>query len=162
MTVTTALHVTTPTDNSVVIVREFHAPRELVFRAWTSCELLMKWLGPEKHPMTDCTLDLRVGGTYKHVWRVDQSKLMATGVFCEIARPERLVTTERMAMDDQFFPGQSLNTLTFGEKNGKTTVTMDLQYESKEIRDQVVASGMSDGVGESYQRLDGLLKTLRA
>ena len=155
------LQVTTPNDTDIVLTREFDAPRHLVWKAFTTPELLLRWLGPEHSPMIECDLDLRVGGKYHFAWSVPPSStLTSDGVFREILAPQRYTSTERMAMDGQFFPGEAINAHVFEEREGKTTVTITGRYDSKETRDAVVASGMAGGVAESYQRLDALLSSI--
>ncbi|MET0741074.1 MAG: SRPBCC family protein [Candidatus Nanopelagicales bacterium] len=150
-----ALSVTAPDERSIVVTREFAAPPDRLWRAHTEPELLKKWLGRRAYPMTTCEVDLRVGGRYRYVFtKLDGSKPMGMGgVFDVIERPTRLVTTE--AFDD--FPGPSVNTIRFEEIDGGTAMTLTVVYPSEEIRDGWLASGMTDGMGEGYDRLDGLL-----
>src|SRR5687768_3579585 len=152
------LRVTTPNDTDIVLTREFDAPRQLVWKAFTTPELLLRWLGPERSPMIEAKLDLRVGGKYFFAWSVPpQSKLTSEGEFLQVDAPAGYTSTERMAMDGQYFPGTAFNFHVFDDLGAKSRVTITARYESKETRDAVVASGMSGGVAESYQRLDELL-----
>ena len=163
MTAQTApqLQVTTPNDTDIVLTRDFDAPRHLVWKAFTTPELLLRWLGPERSPMIEAKLDLRVGGKYFFAWSVPpQSKLTSEGEFREVAAPMGYTSTERMAMDGQYFPGTAVNFHEFDDLGARCRVTMTARYESKEVRDAVVASGMAGGVAESYQRLDALLPSL--
>jgi uncharacterized protein YndB with AHSA1/START domain len=154
------LKVTTPTDREIVMTRVFDAPRNLVFDAMNKPDLLKRWLlGPPGWSMVVCEIDLKVGGTFRHVWRrVDGTEMGIHGEYREIVPPERLVRTE--AMDD--FPGESLASVVLTEQGGKTLLTLTLLYPSKEARDANLASGMEQGVAASYDRLAELLQASAA
>ena len=153
MTETGTLQITTPTEREIVMSRVFDAPRNLVFEAWTKPELLKRWLGARGGwSMVVCEVDLRVGGAYRFVWRgPDGTEMGMGGVYREIARPGRLVATEKF--DDPWYPGEALDTTVLVEEGGKTTATTTVLYESEEIRDAVLESGMARGVAESYDVL---------
>ena len=150
---TGTLQITTPTEREIVMSRIFDAPRNLVFEAWTKPELLKRWLGARGGwSMVVCEVDLRVGGAYRFVWRgPDGAEMGMGGVYREIAPPERLVATE--SFDDPWYPGEALDTTVLVEEGGKTTATTTVLYESEEIRDAVLESGMARGVAESYDVL---------
>jgi len=142
-------------DLDIVMTRSFDAPRALVFDAFTKPELVSRWLlGPDGWSMPICEIDLRVGGRYRYVWRRDKdAKAMASGgVFREVAPPNRTVATEQF--EDPWYPGEAITTTEFVEKGGLTTVTMSMHFDTQEIRDGVLKSGMESGVERSYQRLD--------
>jgi len=147
------LQVTTPSDREIAMTRVFDAPRGLVFDAWTKPELLKRWLGVRGGwTFAVCEVDLRVGGAYRFVWRgPDGAEMGMGGVYREIAPPERLVATE--SFDDPWYPGEALDTTVLVEEGGKTTATTTVLYESEEIRDAVLESGMARGVAESYDML---------
>jgi uncharacterized protein YndB with AHSA1/START domain len=151
--------VTTPTDREVVITRVFDAPRSMVFDSWTKPELLQRWLlGPEGWSMPVCEVDLRVGGSYRFVWRkAGQKDLAMGGVYREVVRPERIVSTEQF--DQDWTGGETVSTLVFVEKAGKTTVTNTVRYSSREARDGALKTGMEQGIAASYDRLEQLLAT---
>jgi len=151
------LNITTPGDREVVMTREFDAPRELVFDAWTKPELIRRWLlGPDGWTMPVCEVDLREGGSYRFVWRAaDGQEMGMGGTYREVARPGRLVATERFDGDESGHV--TVDTTTFEEKDGRTTVTTTTVYGSPEIRDAAVKSGMAEGVAASYDRLAGIL-----
>ena len=153
MTEKGTLQITTPTEREIVMSRVFDAPRNLVFEAWTKPELLKRWLGARGGwSMVVCEVDLRVGGAYRFVWRgPDGAEMGMGGVYREIAPPERLVATE--SFDDPWYPGEALDTTVLVEEGGKTTATTTVLYESEEIRDAVLESGMARGVAESYDVL---------
>jgi len=151
------LKVTTPSDREISMIRAFNAPRNLVFDAWTKPELLKRWLGVRAGwSLAVCEIDLKVGGKYRWVWRHKDGKEMGMGgVYREIKRPEKIVSTEKF--DDPWYEGEAIVTLTLTEQNGKTTITESILYDSKEIRDAVLKSPMESGVAESFNLLAELL-----
>ena len=155
------LQVTTPTDRDIVMTRVFDAPRRMVYDALTKPDLVRRWLGVfGKHTMKVCEIDLRVGGKYRYVWATPGVPDMGMGgVFTEIVPGERLVMTE--VFDDAWYEGDALNTVTLTEKNGRTTMTTLVLYDSKEARDGVLRTPMDKGVAASYDTLDGVLSSLR-
>jgi uncharacterized protein YndB with AHSA1/START domain len=147
---------TTPSDREIVMTRDFDAPRELVFQAWTNPEHVPHWFGPRGTTVPLCEIDLRPGGAWRYVLHSpDGSEMGMGGVYQEISPPERLVTTE--SFDD--YPGESLNRFVLTEEDGKTTLTVTVLYESKEIRDAVIESGMQSGAAETFDRLAEYLST---
>lgn len=154
------LTVTAPGDREVVMTRVFDAPRRLVFEAWTKPELLQRWLlGPEGWSMPVCEVDLREGGSFRFVWRNDDGREMGMGgVYREIVPPERLVHTE--LFDEDWTEGETVVTTVLTEDGGKTTMTSTVRYSSEAARDAALATGMTDGVAVTYDRLAELLRTL--
>jgi uncharacterized protein YndB with AHSA1/START domain len=144
-------------DREIVMTRVFHAPRGLVFEAMTKPELVKQWLlGPPGWTMPVCEIDLRVGGTYRYVWRHSNGDEMGMGgVYREVAVPERVVATEKF--DQAWYAGEAVGTLLLSEQEGKTTVTQTVLYQSREARDGVLKSGMESGVAASYDRLEEVL-----
>ena len=108
--------VSTPTDREIRVARDFHAPRQLVFDAFTKPDMVRRWLlGPPGWTMPVCEIDLKVGGAYRYVWRKTGVKDMGMGgIFREIVPPERLVATERF--DESWYPGDALDTTVFVEE----------------------------------------------
>ena len=159
---TATLEVTTPSDREIALIRVFNAPRKLVFDCFTKCELLQRWgLGPRAWTLTECDVDLRVGGAWRFVTTKNTGeKMIMCGEFREIVVPERIVQTERF--EQPWYPGEGLNTSTFVEEGEKTTMTIRCLYDSKEIRDTVLKSGMEGGASTSYDRLAELLPTFAA
>jgi len=158
MTKSGDLKLTTRGDREIVMTREFNAPRQLVFDAFTKPELIRRWLlGPDGWSMPICEVDLRVGGKYRYVWRKDDGgqEMGMGGVFREIDKPKRIVNTENF--DEAWYPGEAIDTTEFTEKGGKTTVTQTVLYISREARDGVLKSGMESGVRRSYDRLEEML-----
>lgn len=148
------LKLSTPSDREIAMIRVFDAPRPRVFEAFTRPELVKQWLGVRRGwTLPICEIDLRPGGAYRYVWRgPDRAEMGMGGVFKEITVPERLVCTERF--DQPWYEGDALNTTSFVEQAGQTTVTMTVRYQSKEIRDSVLRSPMESGVAESFDVLD--------
>jgi uncharacterized protein YndB with AHSA1/START domain len=155
--------VMTPSDREVKVTRSFKAPRALVYRAFTEPELVRRWLlGPPGWSMPVCEMDVRAGGTYRWSWRndLDGSQFGFNGTFREVHPPEKLVHTETYdpGTVGESFPGQeAIVTVTFAEEGGVTTMTSVIDFGSKEARDGAMATGMTDGMEQSYQLLDRLL-----
>jgi uncharacterized protein YndB with AHSA1/START domain len=147
---------TMPSDLEIVMTRVFDAPRELVFEAHTSCEHLSNWWGPRQYEVVECDVDFRPGGKWRVVHRGgDGTMITFFGEYLEIVRPEKIVWT--FGFDDN--PGGP-ETYTFEEHDGKTTITSSATFPTKELRDQVVSSGMEEGAAETYDRLDEYLEVL--
>ena len=156
---TEVLKLTAPGDREIVMTRAFHAPRRLVFDALTKPELVKRWLiGPPGWSMPVCEIDLKVGGSYRYVWRhTDRKEMGVRGVYRDIVPQERVICTERF--DEAWYPGEALLTTTLVEQDGKTTLTSTVLYVSKEARDGVLKSGMENGVAASYDRLAELVSS---
>jgi uncharacterized protein YndB with AHSA1/START domain len=152
--------ITTPSDREVEIARTFDGPRDLVYEVWTSPEHVPHWmLGPDGWTMPVCEMDLRPGGSWRHVWRkADGEEMEMTGDYREVEPPARLVSTERWGAD---WP-ETVNTIEFVEEAGRTTVTMTILYPSQEARDAAMATGMAEGADQSFARLDERLRALVA
>jgi len=155
-----ALKVSARGDREIEMTRSFDAPRSLVYDAYTKPELVKRWLlGPPGWTMPVCDIDLRVGGSFRFVWRneTDGAEMGLGGVYREIVTHERIVNTEKF--DVAWYPGEAINTTTFAEQGGRTTLTMTLRYDSPETRDMVLRSPMESGVAASFDRLEALLET---
>src|SRR3954463_14995192 len=140
--------VTQPSEREVKTARSFKAPRELVYKAYTTPELVKRWLlGPPGWTMPICEMDVRVGGKYRWRWRNAQgAEFGFHGVFKEVVRPSRIVHTEAYEPGDVGGEmGEALVTALWTEKAGVTTHTMTIRYASKEVRDAALKTGMSDG-----------------
>jgi uncharacterized protein YndB with AHSA1/START domain len=155
-------HVTTPSDREVKVVRSFKAPRELVYKAYTTPELVKRWLlGPPGWEMPVCEMDVRVGGKYRWRWRstAEGKEFGFHGEFKEVSAPSKLVHSEYYDAGDvggDMGEG-SLITVEFTEDAGVTTMTSLMDFGNKQARDAAVSTGMTDGMEQSYQLLDGLL-----
>jgi uncharacterized protein YndB with AHSA1/START domain len=154
---TTGLELKSPTE--LVITRAFAAPRRLVWDAMTKPEYVRRWYGLRILTVSICEIDLRVGGTWRFVLRAPNgSEHGFTGVYREIAAPDRLVYTENY---EAIGPGHEvLVTTTFEEHDGKTMLKSRLVYQSEADRDAHLHSGMETGMRESFERLEQLLTTL--
>ena len=153
------LEVTTPSDREIAMTRLFNAPARLVFDAWTKPELIKRWLGVRAGwTMAVCDVDLKVGGAYRFVWRGPDMTMGMRGLYREVVRPERLVSTE--VFDDPWYEGEAVDTMVLVERDGKTTVTTTVRYASREVRDAVIRSGMATGVAEGYDKLAELLASI--
>lgn len=147
-------------DLDVVMTREFHAPRPLVYKAFTTPDLVKRWLaGPEGWTMTVCTIDLQPGGSYRYEWKKNETdeEMGMGGVYKEVVENERLVATEMFDMS--WYPGGAVVTTTLTETGGITTVKTTVTYGTKEARETVLRSPMDTGVEASYLRLEKLLAT---
>ena len=154
------LTITTPTDREVVMTRVFKAPRSLVFDAMITPALLQRWLIANGRPMVVCEVDARVGGAYRFLWQVAGKRDVGMhGVHREIERPSRIVRTEEW---EDFDAGESLTTLELTEEGGTTTMTATVLFSSKDVRDQVLKSGMEKGAGASYDHLERYLAEVSA
>ena len=144
--------VTLPADDQILITREFDAPRELVFKAWTTPELVARWWAGKRGKVTSIDIDLRVGGTWRYVMEANEGFEVAFhGEYQEIVPNERLVNTEVFeGMPD----AAALDTLTFTEEDGRTQVQVLVQHTSKEHRDAHIESGMEDGMQEAMDLLE--------
>ncbi|RBQ18737.1 ATPase [Spongiactinospora rosea] len=149
----------TPSDRAVVVTREFAAPPELVFAAWTEPVLLRRWYGAHGWDLVVTEVDLRIGGAWRFVWRgPDGAGMASEGVYREIEPVARLVYTE--SYDDHWYHGECLVSHDFTETGGRTTLTSTILYESRRVRDQALATPMARGMEEGYVRLDGVLAVL--
>jgi uncharacterized protein YndB with AHSA1/START domain len=151
--------VTLPTDEQILITREFDAPKHLVYRAWTTPELVRRWWTARRGEMTIAEIDLRVGGMWRYVMVADGGfEAGFHGEYREIVPNERLVSTEVYeGMPD----GEALDTLTFTEVDGRTTLTLLVQHSSKEHRDAHISSGMEDGMQDAMDLLEQVAVSLR-
>jgi uncharacterized protein YndB with AHSA1/START domain len=155
------LNVTTPSDREIVMTREFDAPRELIFEAHCSCEHMKKWWGPRKYEFETCEIDFRPGGKYYILHRTPDGveEHGFRGEYREIAPPERIVWT----FEWEGMPGHiSVDTLTLEDLgDGRTKMIAHSLFDSKEDRDGMLQSGMEEGAGESYDRLDEYVGTIK-
>ncbi|MGE0228880.1 MAG: SRPBCC family protein [Dehalococcoidia bacterium] len=152
-----------PSDVEIVVMYQFRAPPALVFEAWTTPEHLRRWLGRDGWSLPVCEIDLRPGGSWRYVHvGPDGAELAMSGEYLEVDPPRRLVSTERF--DEPYFDVMgrgTVNTLTFDEgPTGITTLTMRVEYQSKEARDAALQTGMEEGMAEGFRRLDTLLDDL--
>jgi len=150
--------VTLPADDQILIVREFDAPRALVFRAWTEPDLVRQWWHAGRGEMTVCEIDLRPGGSWRYVMVTpDGTDVAFHGEYREVVPGERIVQTE---IYDPFPDAAAVDTLEFEDLDGRTRVTMLVQHQLKEHRDAHVESGMEDGLQDALDLLEGVAQSL--
>jgi len=152
------MQLTMPSDREVVLTRVFDAPRALVFEAFTKPEHLRRWFGPRGFTLPVCEIDLRPGGAWNYVLRgPDGGEMGMRGVYREVVPPERIVSTEAYDIPGMGWTPESVVTTTLDERNGKTTLTSRVLYQSIEHRDGHVNAGMEAGASETFDRLAELL-----
>jgi uncharacterized protein YndB with AHSA1/START domain len=147
--------VTLPSDEEILIARDFDAPRRLVWKAWTTPELVRRWWSGQRGTVTSAEIDLRVGGMWRYVMEAQGGFQVAFhGTYQEIAPEERLVTTEAFEGVPDPDGNAALNIVTFTEIGGRTHVDVLVRCPSREVRDAIIESGMEDGMQESYDALE--------
>ena len=152
---------TTPSDRAIRMTRLFDAPRHLVFEAMHKPEHIKRWWGclGEGYSVPVCEVDLRVGGAWRFVSRHPKGEAVFYGEYREITPPSRLVFTE---IFEPFPESVSVVTTEFTDEGGKTRMTATVRYPSLEVRDMVLGTGMAEGAGISYDRLEDLVAELQA
>jgi uncharacterized protein YndB with AHSA1/START domain len=150
---------TLPTDTEILITRGFDAPKQLVYKAWTTPELIKRWWSGDRGKVTIAEVDLRVGGKWRYVMTANGGFEVAFhGEYREIVPNERIVNTEVYeAMPD----GEAMNIVTFTERDGRTTLTLLMQLATKGERDTVINSGMEGGLQEAMDHLEQVAVSLR-
>jgi uncharacterized protein YndB with AHSA1/START domain len=151
--------VTLPADDEILITREFDAPPELVYRAWTTPELVARWWHGNRGEIVSIDIDLRVGGTWRYVMTAAGGfEVGFHGEYREIVPNERLVTTE-------IFEGApdavAVTTATFTDLGGRTRLQILVKHDGPQTRDMHLESGMEDGLQDALALVDEVLATLR-
>ena len=153
--------VTLPTDTQILITREFDAPKHLVYKAWTTPELVRQWWTARRGEMTVCEIDLRVGGAWRYVMVADGGfEVGFHGEYREIVPNERLVSTEAYEGIPEPDANASLNTLTLTEVDGRTVLSVLVEHPTKEGRDAHVESGMEAGMQDAMDLLEEVAVSL--
>ncbi|WP_461172189.1 SRPBCC family protein [Arthrobacter sp. Z1-9] len=165
MTQTSTMDVTFPSDREILITRTVNAPRHLVYRAWTTPELVRKWWAGRRGEVTVAEMDFRVGGAWRYVMVAHgEFEVAFHGMYREILPNERIVHTEIMETPDaapDSEEGAVLNTVTFSDADGGATlVSIRTDAGSKELRDMIAGSGMEGGVREQFELLEELARNL--
>jgi uncharacterized protein YndB with AHSA1/START domain len=149
---------TLPTDEQILITREFDAPKHLVYKAWTTPELVKRWWHAKRGEVTVVEIDLRVGGTWRYVMVADDgTEVGFHGEYRDVVPDERIVSTEVYeglpagVSEEQ---GGTLNTTTFTEAEGRTTLTLLIEAANKISRDAIIESGMEDGLQDALDLLE--------
>ncbi len=158
-------NVTLPADEQILITREFDAPKELVYRAYTTPELIRRWWHAKRGEVVTCDIDLRVGGTWRYVMVTEDGQEVGFhGEYREIVPNERLVSTETyegvpetVAEED----ATTLNTATFSEEGGRTRLTILVQAPNRTARDAIIESGMEHGLQDALDLLEEVARALR-
>src|SRR5437660_11669049 len=156
--------VTLPTDTQILITREFDAPKHLVYKAWTTPELVKRWWHAKRGEMTVVEIDLRVGGRWRYAMVTDDGFEVAFhGEYREIVPGERIVSTEiyeGLPEGVSEEEGATVNTATFSEADGRTTLTILVQASSKVSRDAIIDSGMEAGLQDAMNLLEQVAASL--
>jgi uncharacterized protein YndB with AHSA1/START domain len=144
--------VTLPSDTQILITREFDAPAHLVYKAWTTPELVKRWWSAKRGAVTIADIDLRVGGSWRWVMVTDDGfEIAFHGEYRELKPNERIIFTE---VFEEMPEGEALNTLTLTEKGDQTTLTLLVQHENQEHRDAHINSGMEAGMQDAMDLLE--------
>ena len=153
--------VTLPTDTQILITREFDAPKHLVYRAWTTPELVRRWWHARRGEMTVCEIDLRVGGKWRYVMIADGGMEVGFhGEYREIVPNERLVATEAFEGIPDADEHAALNTLTLTEVDGRTMLTVLVEHPTQLGRDMHIQSGMEPGMQDALDLLEQVAGSL--
>jgi uncharacterized protein YndB with AHSA1/START domain len=157
--------VTLPTDDQILITREFDAPAHLLYRAYTEPELVKRWWHANRGVVTLAEIDLRVGGKWRSVAVADDgSEVGFHGEYQELIPNERIVSTEiyeGLPEGVSEEEGGTVNTVSFVEEGGRTTMTMLIQASNKTARDAIIESGMEAGLQDALELLEGVASSLR-
>src|SRR5918994_7259816 len=147
--------VTLPTDEQILITREFDAPRHLVYKALTTPELVKRWWNAKRGEVTIAEIDLRVGGKWRSVMVADDgTEVGFHGEYREIVPNERIVSTEAYEGIPDPDANATVNTITLVEQDGRTSMSVLVQAPSKEVRDAIIDSGMEAGMQDAYDLLE--------
>jgi uncharacterized protein YndB with AHSA1/START domain len=152
--------VTLPADDQILITREFDAPRQLVYRAYTTPDLVRLWWHANRGEMTLCEIDLRVGGQWRYVMSACSGPEVGFhGEYREIVPDERIVSTE---VYEGAPDAEAVDTVTFTETAGRTTLTILVQHENRKHRDAHIESGMELGLQDAMALLEQVAVSLRS
>ena len=164
-TTSSRANLTLPTDEQILVTRDFDAPRHLVYEAWTTPELVKRWWHANRGTVTVVEIDLRVGGQWRYVMVADDGMEVGFhGEYREIVPDERIVSTEVYeGLPDGVSEeeGGTVNTVTFSEADGRTTMTLLIQTTSKVSRDAIIESGMESGLQDALELLEQTANSLR-
>jgi uncharacterized protein YndB with AHSA1/START domain len=163
MTTSGTATVTLPTDEQILITREFDAPKHLVFEAFTTPDLVRRWWTAKRGEMTVAEIDLQVGGRWRYVMVTNEGGIEVGfhGEYREIVPNERIVSTEAYEGIPDGDANATVNTATFTEVDGRTTLTILVDAPSKAVRDAIVESGMEDGLQDALDLLEQVAVSLR-
>src|SRR5438309_139597 len=149
---------TLPTDEQILITREFDAPKHFVYKAWTTPELVKRWWHANRGKVTVVENDLRVGGKWRYVMVTEDGfEVGFHGEYRELVPDERIVSTEiyeGLPEGVSEEEGATVNTATFTEVDGRATLTILIQATSKVSRDAIIDSGMEAGLQDALDLLE--------
>jgi uncharacterized protein YndB with AHSA1/START domain len=153
-----AMTLTLPSEREITLTRDFNAPRQRVFDAWTRPEHVSRWWGQKDSMLTLCEIDLRLGGEWRYVeMAADGNEYPFCGEYLEVVPPERLVHT--FVFDVEPFSARpAIVTVLFEDLDGKTRVIETTVFQTTEDRDEMLKAGMERGAAESMDRLEALLE----
>jgi len=151
-------NVTLPADNQILITREFDAPKHLIYKAWTTPELVAQWWSGERGKVTSIEIDLRVGGRWRYVMVANEgSEVAFHGEYREIVPNERIISTEIYeGMPD----ATAVDTMTLTDLAGLTLLSLLVEHDTKEHRDAHIESGMEGGLQEAMDKLERLVRSM--
>jgi uncharacterized protein YndB with AHSA1/START domain len=153
-------HAGVPAGTQILITREFNAPRHLVYKAWTTPELIKRWWSGHRGEVTIAEVDLRPGGTWRYVMTANGGFEVAFhGEYREIVPDQRIVSTE---IYESLPEAEAASTLRLTESGGRTTLTLLVRHTSQAHRDGHINSGMEDGLQEAMDHLEQVAISLRA
>ena len=163
MTTSRSAKVTLPADEQILIEREFDAPKSLVYKAWTTPELVKQWWHANRGEVTVAEIDLRVGGKWRYVSIAHGGiEVGFHGEYREIVPEARIVSTEVYEGVPEGLPNEgTLNTLTLTEEDGRTKMSVLVQAPNKTVRDAIIDSGMEAGMQDAMDLLEDVAKSLR-
>jgi uncharacterized protein YndB with AHSA1/START domain len=143
-------------ERELVVTRTFNGPARIVFKAWTQADLFKRWWIPKSMPLAllSCEMDVRLGGGYRLVFDAKPEPMAFFGKYLEVTPHSRL------SWSNDESPDGAVTTVTFEERDGKTTVVVHDLYPSKQALDEAIASGSTQGFTEQFEQLDQLLVTL--
>lgn len=141
-------------ERELVVRRTVNGAARLVYEAWTKPELFQRWWVPKSFGLTllSCEMDVRLGGQYRLVFKHGDSTMAFFGTYREVTPPSRLVWT-----NEEGDAGETVTTVTFTEKDGKTLLVVHDLYPSKEALDAAIASGATGAFPEQFDALDAIL-----
>jgi uncharacterized protein YndB with AHSA1/START domain len=157
---------TLPAEDQILITREFDAPKHLVYKAWTTPELVGRWWTARRGTAKEMKIDLRVGGRWRYEMETpDGQEVSFHGEYREIVPNEKVVSTEVFEgaplPPEELEASATLNTITFAEEDGRTKVTILVQCPSPEIREAIIASGMEEGLQDALDLLEEVAQGLQ-
>lgn len=146
-------------DRELIISRVFNAPKELVFKAWSSCEQLKHWWGPKEWPMHECTMDFRVGGEWRYCLRGpnDGDESWGKAIYREIDNPEKIAYKDHFTDSEGHINKEMPElfvTVEFVDQEGKTRMINTTLFDTPETREKIEEMGAVEGWNSSLDRLE--------